>query len=688
MVPPRPGRLPAALALAFALAFHAAAAHAATSPAAPAGARPIDPANIDTSVRPGDDFFRYANGKWLETHPIPPDESRWGAFSELIEHNQEVLHDILEAAAKRGGAAPGSAPQLAGDFYASAMDSAAIEAAGTRPLEEELGRIRSVHDVPSLEDEIARLEARGLRAPFALFAAQDAKRSTEVIVQVAQSGLGMPDRDYYTKKDDASQKLRDQYLAHVTRMFALLGDEAGAAAANARTVLDLETRLAEASMTRVERRDPDATYHRVSFDSLAILAPGIDWPRIFTQLGITGRPRVNVAQPAFMAQVGVMLTSVPVADWRTYLRWHLANATAEYLGTAFVDENFDFNGRILTGTTVLRPRWKRMVQVVDQNVGEALGQLYVERAFSPSARDRARRMVAELRAELRARIQQLEWMSPETKQQALRKLDAFAVKIGYPDTWRNYTGLTIDRGPLVLNVMRARAFEFERVINKLGKPVDRKEWGMTPPTVNAYYNARMNEIVFPAGILQPPFFDANADDAVNYGGIGAVIGHEMTHGFDDQGRKSDAEGNLADWWTPADQKQYDARTGLVEKQFDGYVAVDSVHVNGKLTLGENLADLGGLSIAYGAFEKTLKGKSRKPIDGFTPEQRFFLSYAQIWRQNSRPEALKLRINTDPHSPGMFRCNGPLSNMPEFAQAFDLKDGEPMVRPAAVRAKIW
>ena len=684
---PRPCPIPVALALALGLALHAAAASAAAS-AAPARSKPIDPANLDRTVSPGVDFFRYANGKWLENNPIPPDESRWGAFSQLIEHNQEVLHDVLEAAAKRPGAARGSAPQLAGDFYASAMDSAGIEAAGTQPLEEELGRVRAVHDVSSLQDEIARLDARGLRAPFALFAAQDAKHSNEVIVQIAQSGLGMPDRDYYTKTDDGSRKLRDQYLAHVGKMFTLLGDDASAAAANARTVLDLETRLAQASMTRVERRDPDATYHRVPFDSLAILAPGIDWTRTFAQLGITGRPRVNVAQPGFMAQVGTMMTSVPIADWRTYLRWHLVNACADFLGAAFVNENFDFNGRILTGTTELRPRWKRMVQVVDQNVGEALGQLYVERAFSPTARDRARRMVAELRAELRERIQHLEWMSPPTKQQAIRKLDAFAVKIGYPDTWRNYTGLSINRGPLVLNVMRAREFEFARVIGKLGKPVDRKEWGMTPPTVNAYYNARMNEIVFPAGILQPPFFDADADDAVNYGGIGAVIGHEMTHGFDDQGRKSDAEGNLADWWTPEDQKQYDARTGLVEKQFDGYVAVDSMHVNGKLTLGENLADLGGLSIAYGALQKTLKGKPRAPIDGFTPEQRFFLSYAQIWRQNVRPEALRLRINTDPHSPGNFRCNGPLSNMPEFAQAFGLKDGDPMVRPAAERAKIW
>ena len=653
-----------------------------------AGAKPIDPANMDTSIRPGDDFYRYANGKWMEHNPIPADESRWGSFSVLFEHNIQVLRGILDGAAKQPAAPRGSALQMVGDFYASAMDSAGIEAAGVHSLDEELKRIAGITGVDALQDEIARLQVAGLRVPFALFAAQDAKRSTEVIVQIVQSGLGMPDRDYYTKSDDASKKLRDQYLAHVTRMLALLGDGEAAAAANAATVMAVETRLANASMTRVQRRDAEATYHRMPFDSLGVLVPAIAWSRLFDGCGIADRGPVNVGQPEFMKQVGTMMSSVPIADWRTYLRWHLINATGELLGSAFVNESFDFNGRILTGTTEQRPRWKRMLQVVDGGIGEALGQLYVARTFSPQARARAQAMVAGLRAELRERIQGLAWMSPATRQQAIRKLDAFAVKIGYPDAWRDYTGLTIDRGPLVLNVMRARQFEFKRVVGKLGKPVDRKEWNMTPPTVNAYYNARMNEIVFPAGILQPPFFDADADDAVNYGGIGSVIGHEMTHGFDDQGRKSDAEGNLADWWTPEDQAQYNARAGLVEKQFNDYVAIDSMHVNGKLTLGENLADLGGLSIAYGALQKALAGKPRLRIDGFTPEQRFFLSYAQLWRQNVRPEALKLRINTDPHSPGVFRCDGPLSNMTEFAQAFGLKDGDRMVRPAGARAKIW
>jgi predicted metalloendopeptidase len=426
----------------------------------------------------------------------------------------------------------------------------------------------------------------------------------------------------------------------------------------------------------------------MSLDSLAKLTPSIDWARFYADLGITDRGAVVVGQPGFFTALDGMLTSVPVEDWRTYLRWHLVHSNAELLSNPFVQEDFAFAGRVLTGATELKPRWKRALGWVDSDIGEQLGQLYVAKSFSPEARVRAQTLVANLRGELRERIQGLTWMSATTKANALRKLDAFQVKIGYPDHWRDYTGLTVDRGPLVLNVQRSRAFEFKRNLDKLGKPVDRTEWGMTPPTVNAYYNPSMNEIVFPAGILQPPFFDASADDAVNYGGIGCVIGHEMTHGFDDQGRKSDGDGNLRDWWTPEDQKAYDTRATMVQKEFDGFVAVDTLHVNGKLTLGENLADLGGLSVSFGAMEKTLRGRETPPIEGFTPEQRFFLSYAQIWRQTIRPEAQRLRIATDPHSPGRFRCNGPLSNMTEFAQAFAVPEGAPMLRPAAERARIW
>ena len=659
------------------------------SNALPAAAgKPIDPANMDTSVRPGDDFYRYANGKWLDSHPIPASESRWGAFAELQERNQMVLLGILEEAAKDANAPKGSAQQMAGDFYASAMDSARAEVDGAKPLEDELKRIAAITSVDDLQSEIARLQSRGVRVPFGIFAAQDAKASTEVIVQIGAGGLGLPDRDYYTKTDEASKKIRDQYVAHVTRMLALLGEDDATATADAGTVMTIETMLANASFTRVQRRDPEASYHRMLLDSLSALTPALSWTRLFDDMGIADRRPVNVGQPEFMKQVDRMMHSVPLSDWRTYLRWHLVRNTGDLLSSAFVNENFEFEGRILTGTTEQRPRWKRSLQLVDGSVGEALGQLYVARAFTPEAKARAKRMVENLRAELHERLEHLEWMGPATREQALRKLDAFAVKIGYTDHWRDYHALTIDRGPAVLNALRTRQFEFARNIAKLGKPVDRSEWGMTPSTVNAYYNPRMNEIVFPAGILQPPFYDPEADDAVNYGGIGAVIGHKMTHGFDDQGRKSDADGNLKDWWTAADAASYMARSKMVETQYDGYVALDSLHVNGRLTLGENTADLGGLSVAYGALQKALKGKPRPAIDGFTPEQRFFLSFAQIWRNNIRPEALKLRIATDPHSPGRFRCNGPLSNMSEFARAFNLKDGEPMVRPPGDRAKLW
>jgi putative endopeptidase len=664
-----------------------------TSPAGAAPARggarkPIDPANMDTSVRPGDDFYRYANGTWLEKNPIPASESRWGAFAEVQEANYQVLRQILEAAAQRTDAPKGSALQMVGDFYASAMDSARAEADGAKPLDDELRRIAAIKTVADLQDQIARLQTMGVRVPFGLFAAQDAKQSTQVIVQIGAAGLGLPDRDYYTKQDDASKRLREQYEAHVTKMLTLLGEDAPTAAAHAGTVMAMETRLANASLTRVQRRDPEATYHKMPFDSLSALTPAMSWPRLFDGLGVADRGAVNVAQPAFLKELDAMVAAVPIPDWQAYLRWHLVHTTGDLLSAAFVNEDFQFNERTLTGATELRPRWKRSLRLVDGSIGEALGQLYVAKTFGPEAKARAQQMVDNLRAELRERLQNLEWMGPETKQQALRKLDAFNVKIGYPDEWRDYRTLTIERGPLATNVMRARRFEQARNIAKLGKPVDRKEWGMTPPTVNAYYNSRLNEIVFPAGILRPPFFDANADDAVNYGGIGTVIGHEMTHGFDDQGRKSDADGNLKDWWTAEDAAQYKTRSAVVEKQFDGYTAIDSLRVNGKLTLGENTADLGGVSIAYGALQKALKGKPRAPIDGFTPEQRFFLSYAQIWRNNIRPEALKLRLNTDTHSPGNFRCIGPLSNMPEFAQAFGLKEGDAMVRPAAERAKIW
>ena len=667
--------------LVFALLFVA-------SPALAVQIRPIEPKNIDPSIKPTVDFYGYANGGWLKTNPIPADKTDWGGFTELFENNVATLHTILDDAAAQKNAAKGSPEQLVGDFYASAMDSARADAEGKKPIEAELARIDAIANRDALLEELGRLQARGVRSAFVVGVNQDAKNSTVYRIHFSQGGLGLPDRDYYLKDDADSKKLRDQYVAHVTRMMKLAGESDADAAAHAQAVLAFETRLAKAAMTRVQRRDPNAVYHMVPLDTLAAWTPAIAWPRYFSALGAPLEGPVNVGQPLFFREVNSMVEGVPLADWKAYLRWNLVNVASQFLSSDFESANFDFYGKTLSGQQIQEARWKRARGMVDGNVGEALGQLYVKQNFTPEAKARALAMIENMRAELKDRIEKLSWMSDATKQQALKKLAAFGVKIGYPDEWRDYSKLTIDRGSLLDNIVRAQQFETARNFGKLGKPVDRKEWNMTPPTVNAYYNARRNEIVFPAGILQPPFFDPKADDAVNYGGMGAVIGHEMTHGFDDQGRKSDAEGNLKDWWTPEDAAQYTQRATLVQEQFDHYVAVDTMHVNGKLTLGENLADLGGLNVAYGALQRALKGKKVEKIDGFTPEQRFFLSWAQIWRENVRDETMKVQINTDPHSPGRWRVNGPFSNMPEFAEAWGAKDGDAMVRPSAVRAKIW
>ena len=649
--------------------------------------KPIDTQNFDTSVKPSEDFYQYANGGWISKNPIPPDQSRWGSFNEVQERNYVILHDILENAAKKSGE-EGSNLQKVGDFYFSGMDSAHIEEAGAKPLDAEIQRINAIKDKNDLQAEIAHLHTMAIGIPFAFFIDQDAKNSTEEIAQLFQSGLGLPDRDYYTKTDEKSKDLRDKYVTHLVNTFTLLGDDPSTASANAKIVMDMETRLANASMTRVDMRDPEKIYHKMSINDLGKLTQAFSWGKYFNDIGVNDPGKINVAQPDFMKEVSGMISDVPLPNWKTYLRWHLVHEYGSYLSSGFVNEEFNFFGKALTGQKELRPRWKRILATVDGNIGEALGQLYVAKAFTPEAKARAVQLVANLRSSLHNRIENLAWMSAVTKKQALKKLDAFTVKIGYTDKWRDYSSLKIDRGPYVLNVMRSQEFEFKRNLNKIGKPVDRTEWGMTPPTVNAYYNPSMNEIVFPAGILQPPFFYADADEAVNYGGIGAVIGHEMTHGFDDEGRQFDAEGNLKDWWTSDDSAKYTERTKLVEEEFDGFVAIDTLHVNGKLTLGENLADLGGLTVAYAALEKELEGKSREKIDGFTPEQRFFLSFAQIWRSNIRPEAQRMRLITDPHSPGRFRCIGPISNMIEFKQAFDIPDGSPMMRSTDKRAKIW
>ncbi|WP_241499069.1 M13 family metallopeptidase [Rufibacter ruber] len=646
----------------------------------------LDMNNLDRSVSPCEDFNLFANGGWLKRNPIPASESRWGSFNELADQNNATLREVIQSAVAQTNAAQGSSTQLVGDFYAAGMDSAAIERAGLTPLKPELDRINAMKNRADLLTTMAHLKTIGRGGVFGFYVGQDDKNSTQYIVNITQSGLGLPDRDYYLKDDARSQEIRTEYQKHMTNMFQLLGDTEAAAKKNAAKVLEMETRLAKASMTRVQQRDPHATYNKMTVPELQKLSPNFNWPTLLKNLSVTGAKEVIVAQPAFLKEANTMLSAVPVSDWKTYLRWHLARTSAAYLPQAFVQENFNFYSKFLSGAKEMQPRWKRVLRMTDATVGEALGQEYVEKAFSPEAK--ALEMVNNLRAAFQEHVKNLEWMSEATKQQALNKLNAFAVKIGYPDTWKTYQGLTVSRASYLQNVLNASKWGFLDNVNKLGKPVDRAEWGMTPPTVNAYYNPSMNEIVFPAGILQPPFFDPKADDAVNYGGMGAVIGHELTHGFDDQGSQYDPQGNLRDWWTAEDKAKFKSRTDLVDRQYSAFQPVDSVFVNGKLTMGENIADIGGLNIAFTALQKAIANKNIGKIDGFTPEQRFFLAWAQIWRTNATEKFLRQQVLTDPHSPASFRINGPLSNMPQFYKAFGCGPGNKMYRPEAERVNIW
>jgi len=648
----------------------------------------VDLTSLDKSCKPCQDFYHYANGEWLKKNPIPAAYPSWGRFNELAERNRDHLHQILEQTSVNHSATLGSNEQKIGDFYASCMNEQQVNAEGAKPLHPELERIQAIASLSDLEAEVARLQSMGVSAPFAFGSTQDEKNSSQVIGGADQAGLGMPDRDYYTKTDDKSKQLRDQYRKHVAKMLELLGDNQDKAATEAKTVVGIETKLAEASLTNVDRRDPQKTYHKMSRGELRTLTPNFSWDDFFQKVGHPNIESVDVSAPKFFQTVSQELKAVPLNDWKTYLRWHLVNSVAPALSDPFVKENFDFNGRILQGTKELLPRWKRCVSATDRQLGEALGQSYVQQYFPPEAKARAQAMVNNLIAALREDLQTLPWMGEATRQQALAKLAAFAQKIGYPDRWRDYSAYRVDRGPYVLNVIRGVQFEFHRDLNKIGKPVDRTEWGMTPPTVNAYYQPELNEIVFPAGILQPPFFDPKADDASNYGGIGSVIGHEMTHGFDDQGRQFDAQGNLRDWWTPEDEKNFKARAQCIEKQFDSYVVDGDLHENGKLELGESIADLGGLTLAYRALRKDLEGKPRTSIGGLTPEQRFFLAFAQLWAENARVEFDLLLANTDPHPLPRFRGIAVPSNMPAFAQAFDCKEGDAMVRSGAMRCQIW
>jgi putative endopeptidase len=650
--------------------------------------KPIDPANIDSTCQPCRDFFQYANGGWLKRSEIPGDLPRWGSFNELQEQNYAALQDVLTEAARAASTATDANTRKLGTFYGTCMDSAAVEAAGIAPLASELKLIDAIKDRRGIESAIARLHQVGIPAAFAFRSTPDAKKSTRMIAELYQAGLGMPDRDYYTKSDSVSQQTRGEYVKHVSRMLQLSGEQSASAEQSAQNIMRLETALANASMTREAQRDPESLYHLTRSTDLPRITPHFGWEQYLSSYGLRGLGEINVAQPRFMTTVDSLLTAAPVNDWKAYLRWTLIANTAPALSSPFVQESFRFNSTVLRGVSEMRPRWKRCLAFTDQALGEVLGQAYVRKNFTPEAKARALEMVGNIRAELRARLSGLEWMSEATKKKAYTKLEAIINKIGYPDTWRDYSKLETQPGPFLTNLLRANQFETARIVRRIGKPTDRTEWGMTPPTVNAYYNGSTNEITFPAGIMQPPFFNPKADDAVNYGGMGGAIGHEITHGFDDEGRQFDAEGNLSGWWTEADTKEFNRRADVVREQFDGYVAIDSLHVNGKLTLGENIADLGGLLIAHGAYRRSLRGKTPAPIDGLSGDQRFFLAWAQIWRAKTRPEFVRLLVNTDPHAPPKFRTNGPLSNISVFAQAFNCKQGDPMVRPEKLLAQIW
>jgi putative endopeptidase len=657
----------------------------------------IDRANMDTTCSACTDFFDYANGGWLRTAKIPASKTSLGSFSLLSDRNEEAVHQILEddaAAVHNAKVKPGTNPWKIGTFFASCMDTIGIAARGIEPLRPTLDAIAAAGTTADLVRVFGATDRRTGIAPFSVSPSVDPKNSNETIVSAGQGGLGLPDREYYLKTDARSETLRQQYSDHITNTMRLVGESDAQAASDAVKVISLETALARAALPRVAMRDPNAVYHKMSLAEFQKLTPHIDWHTYLSAVGGAKATTVNVRTPAFFTALDSLMAAVPVDDWKAYLRWHAANAAAPTLGPAFVAEDFRFNSTVMRGVQEQEPRWKRCAAATNVALGWAVGQEYVKRNFTPEARARAAQMVDNLVSALRERIAQLDWMNAATKQQATAKLDAFLRKVAYPDRWRDYSTLLVKPGAYFENTATASAWNRQRAWSRLGKPQDRTEWSMVPPTVNASYSASLNQIQFPAGILQPPFFDPNADDAVNYGGIGAVIGHEMSHGFDDQGRQYDAQGNLRDWWTPEDATKYKSAAQRIVDQFDAYTVIDSAtHVNGRLTLGENIGDFGGLTVAYAALEKALaarraRGEKIAAIDGFTPEQRFFLSWAQIWREVQRPEAERLQIATNPHSPGKWRVNGPLSNMPEFKQAWGCKDGDPMVRADSLRAKIW
>jgi putative endopeptidase len=643
-------------------------------------------ADLDPGAPVCQDLNAHVNGKWLAANPVPADKTTWGSFEMLGERSLAVQKQIVEAAAKSQNAA-GSNEQKVGDIYGVGMDIEKINADGAKPVQPMLARIDAIADPAGIADYLVENFGKGNQAVFGFFPESDFQDAKRVIGYAFQGGLSLPERAYYL--EPAYQDKREAFLAHAERLLALGGVAADAAKAQAQAVLDFETRLAKASLAPVELRNPDNQYHFVTLADADKLTPNFSWSKLFAAQGIEGADGFSLSQPKFFAEMDKMIAQVPVADWQAYLRYHTLSDAAPFLSDAIADERFGFYGKTMRGQQEQKPRWKRVLDTINGSMGEALGQVYVEQVFPAESKAMMETLVANLSAALKTRLENLEWMGDETKAKALAKWKTFDPKIGYPDKWRDFSGLTIDRSKSYLeNALAATAFENAYQMAKIGKPADREEWGMTPQTVNAYYNPLKNEIVFPAAILQPPFFDPKADPALNYGGIGAVIGHEMLHGYDDQGAQFDAEGNRKQWWTDADLKAFQARTGKLVAQFDEYVAIDDLHVKGDLTLGENIADLGGVAVAYDALQRDLENKKVAAIDGYSQNQRFFLNFGTIWRRNFRPEELKVRLNTDPHAPAMFRANGAPSNLDAFAEAFACKPGDGMVRAADKRVVIW
>lgn len=669
------------------LALSCLASNVIAQQAAPGSYHAIELKNLDQSVKPGDNFYEFAVGNWVKNNPVPASKSSWFSFDELYDHNRTVLKEVVYAAAA-ANAVKGSNTQKVGDFFSTAMDSTQLNALGAAPLKPYLTKIDKIKDAQDVLSTFTYFDKRGLGSVYNFSVNPDDKNSSKYMPGFGQSGLGLPDRDYYINSDASSLSIRASYVKHISAMLKLSGQTKAEADKSASDILKLETTLALASMDRVAMRDPYATYHKITLADFTKSTPGINWNTQMDELGINNADSILVAQPEFFKKLASLVKSEPINIWKEYFRYKLVSSTASSLGDKFQEESFDFNGRILNGAKVQEQRWERETSTIDYFMGEALGQEYVKLAFPPAAKVRMLELIKNLKLAFAERIQALDWMSATTKVKALKKLQAITVKVGYPDKWIDYSKLEIIKGDNFGNYMRAREFNYNRNITRYGTAVDRTIWDMSPPTVNAYYNPGFNEIVFPAGILQPPFFDFKADDAVNYGAIGAVIGHEMTHGFDDQGRQYDYQGNLKDWWTKEDAIKFKEKADRVVRQFSSYTVLDTVHVNGNLTLGENLADLGGTMIAFQAFKKTPQGMSDVKIDGFTPDQRFFLGFSQVWRGNITAENEAVGIKTDPHAPGKWRVIGPLSNNPDFYKAFNIKQGDAMYRKDEVRARIW